>query len=271
MTARFGTMTAYECPGAARTARGVDDPEEVDVPNGTCSVEGCDKPIRNRTWCSTHYSRWRRHGDPLIRRGVAHHADPRVRFMEQVQVDASGCWLWTGRIDEYGYGKLHIDGRSSAVSAHRVAYEWFVGPIPEGLVIDHVRDNGCRNRNCVNWVAHLEPVTLQENLRRGRRTEPTCRSGHLYDAENTYIQPLTGRRVCKKCRRTWARNRRLRTMGRTEEVAVLKPDTLAAVRLRAVIAKALMESAPEGFSSLPHTVASQVAAVVEALPEWSVA
>lgn len=75
------------------------------------------------------------------------------------RVDRSGglfaCWPWTGPTVR-GYGRLH--GRRAT---HRVAYELLVGPIAEGLTLDHL----CRNKLCAN-PAHLEPVTLAENIRR---------------------------------------------------------------------------------------------------------
>lgn len=95
-------------------------------------------------------------------------------------VTESGCWDWTGNIQgAAGYGRIHVGHRTSTY-AHRLSYEAFVGPIPEGLVIDHL----CRNRRCVN-PAHLEPVTNGENVRRGegcgaqyaKRTH--CARGHL--------------------------------------------------------------------------------------------
>jgi hypothetical protein len=81
-----------------------------------------------------------------------------------------------------------------------VAYELFVGPIPEGLELDHL----CRNPSCVN-PAHLEAVTHRENVRRGdlhlvfgSRTH--CTMGHEFTDENTYPRP-TGGRGCRECRR----------------------------------------------------------------------
>lgn len=71
----------------------------------------------------------------------------------------SDCWLWTGYVAAGGYGEFHLAGRTR--KAHRVAYELLVGPVPEGLDLDHL----CRVRRCVN-PEHLEPVTRQENLRR---------------------------------------------------------------------------------------------------------
>ncbi len=67
----------------------------------------------------------------------------------------SGCWFWLGALSR-GYGSL------KNARAHRVAYEMTIGPIPEGLVIDHL----CRVTSCVN-PDHLEAVTQAENVRRG--------------------------------------------------------------------------------------------------------
>lgn len=120
------------------------------------------------------------------------------------------CWLWVGNINsQTGYGRLGMDGKNHV--AHRVAYELAKGPIPEGLVIDHL----CRVRHCVN-PDHLEPVTIRENTLRGigipavKARADRCHRGHLYDAENTIIQ--RGNRLCRTCRDArdlaWALKRR---------------------------------------------------------------
>ena len=83
-----------------------------------------------------------------------------IRLMEGIELSGDGCWLWTKSIDYGGYGR--IGQRGVNARAHRVSYEHFVGPIPDGLSLDHL----CRNRRCVN-PDHLEPVTGSENTRRG--------------------------------------------------------------------------------------------------------
>ena len=136
-------------------------------------------------------------------------------------VDKTGdCWTWNGRRMSSGYGLWTVRPRLSKatnVGAHRVAYLLLVGPIPDGLVLDHL----CRNRSCVN-PSHLEPVTIKENVRRGRSeyAERThCPKGHPYDAANTYLYPnpqWRQHRACRQCVREYQRAYYARKRARTD-------------------------------------------------------
>lgn len=124
------------------------------------------------------------------------------RFFAKVDKDGpGGCWLWTGTLSPKGYASFQHDTRNQFV--HRTAYETWVGPIPEGLEIDHL----CSVRNCVN-PAHLEAVTHAENMARASARKTHCVHGHEYTPENT-CHPLgnPGHRVCRTCRNAEARAR----------------------------------------------------------------
>lgn len=132
----------------------------------TCSIPDCDKRHEARGWCATHYQRWRAHGDPSII--LQARGDDEARFWAKVNKTPGGCWLWTGPAHG-GYGRFKANGMTRP--AHVWAYEHFVGSIPDGLEIDHVKANGCANRHCVNYEDHLEPVTPRENVLRSRNTK----------------------------------------------------------------------------------------------------
>lgn len=172
------------------------------MPETTCSIDGCDKIAHTRTWCRTHYSRWQRHGDLDYRRPGPISLEARLARLTN-QTDS--CWLWLGRPNNRGYGMIMLGGRGPErknVLAHRLSYEIRVGPIPDGLVIDHL----CRVRLCVN-PAHLRAVTQRENLLApGSETKSAinarkthCPQGHAYTPTNIYWHD--GSRSCRAC---WA-------------------------------------------------------------------
>lgn len=117
----------------------------------------------------------------------------------------SGCWLWTGKRNPYGYGI--VAKKYSEKQAHRVVYEMLRDPIPVHLQADHL----CRVRACVNPF-HIEIVSQQVNLARGhgvaaRNARKThCPYGHSYTPENVYRRPGSpNSRECRVCHD--ARNR----------------------------------------------------------------
>lgn len=121
-------------------------------------------------------------------------------WMKVLKTDS--CWLWQASLTR-GYGRFTFcdpDRERKSAAVHRYAYEQLVGPIPEGLVLDHL----CRVTNCVN-PDHLEPVTDFENRARGLKSplKTTCNNGHEYTPENTYWYKRE--RSCRTCRRIWGR------------------------------------------------------------------
>lgn len=173
----------------------------------TCKVDGCEGRHFARGWCGKHWKRWQKWGDPL------HPGDGRTlpavdRFLAKVdQAGDDGCWLWVAGGDGDGYGTFKNGGRTS--KAHRFSYQIFVGPIPDGLDLDHL----CRNRACVN-PAHLEPVSRRENVLRGiappsrNATKTHCPQGHPYDEANTWHARSRRERVCRTCKADRHRRRR---------------------------------------------------------------
>jgi len=135
------------------------------------------------------------------------------RFWDRVDIQGPDeCWPWIGQVNDAGYGLFWVD--QFPHRAHRLSYELFNGPIPDGLVIDHVLKRGCTQKRCVN-PSHLEAVTTQENIRRAPESASTlnaakthCVNGHEFTPDNIYTAPSGGRR-CRICRVEKKRNRRL--------------------------------------------------------------
>jgi hypothetical protein len=138
-----------------------------------------------------------------------------ARLVAKLQIPSDhGCWLYTGKsLVAGGYGFIGTGGAGgSQILVHRAAYELFVGPIPEGMVIDHECHNvavrngeceggvECQHRKCCNpW--HLSAKSQAHNLNGGLHdytTGETCRNGHP-NAEFRHRSPK-GQTYCRKCR-----------------------------------------------------------------------
>jgi hypothetical protein len=131
--------------------------------------------------------------------------DHRAYIAARITIDDRGCWVWQRARQRNGYGKARLSERDWL--AHRLSYEAHIGPIPDGMQIDHL----CRNRACVK-PAHLEPVTVRQNLLRGQgvtareAAQTHCIHGHPFTGPNLYLDPR-GRRQCRQCRRAAGRRR----------------------------------------------------------------
>jgi hypothetical protein len=129
------------------------------------------------------------------------------KFLASFEKLPSGCWKWIGAKSSGShrpYGALAF--MYDNLRAHRWSYEHFKGPIPKGLVIDHL----CRNTLCVN-PDHLEPVTTKENVLRGKSfsainaVKTHCIHGHLLEGDNVKITPR--QRTCQICKReSWRKS-----------------------------------------------------------------
>lgn len=131
---------------------------------------------------------------PTVQRG----ASIEDRFWAKVDIPKDnplGCWLWTAALNPgAGYGIFQL-APGKREYAHRLAYEWSIGPIDPVLELDHL----CRERRCVNPL-HLQAVTQHENQRRRPDRRVThCPQGHPYSGDNLY--EWKGHRHCRACQR----------------------------------------------------------------------
>lgn len=147
------------------------------------------------------------------------------RILRRISITDSGCWEWQGVRNRDGYGVIEIrqpgtgrrGGGRAQRAAHRISYETFAGPIPEGLTIDHL----CRNRACVN-PEHLEPVTQRVNTLRGEglpaqlARQTHCKRGHALSGANLLWQSAKGRRY-RKCRECLRLRNKARGTGLTAD------------------------------------------------------
>lgn len=132
--------------------------QEID---GLCHC-GCGEKTKVAPRTSSRYGWIKGHPLPYLR-GHAAWKDRGPRWVE----DPNGCWIWQRSLNNQGYpiGTFARFGKKTAL-AHRVMYEQQVGPIPQGLELDHT----CRVPACVN-PSHLEPVTQRENIHRQSKTK----------------------------------------------------------------------------------------------------
>lgn len=134
------------------------------------------------------------------------------RFWSKVQMGPS-CWVWEGARNRGGYGTFRRG--SVVIKAHRAAWEFCYGPIPEGLCVLHK----CDNPPCVR-PDHLFLGTVADNAqdrvakgRDGHRAKTHCPRGHPLSGENLYVCPR-GKRQCRICKSEASRRFAMRRLLR---------------------------------------------------------
>jgi hypothetical protein len=188
------------------------------VAKGNCTFPGCTDPLYCKGWCIKHYARWRKWGDPAIKRKPRDYLAALFARVDRTE----GCWLWTRSVDTEGYGQISVEGRPTLV--HRLAYQLLVGPIPPGHGLDHDCHNAdaschggpaCLHRRCVR-PNHLTPRLIGPNVLGSQHSTAAkhaakthCPHGHPYDKANTVINSK-GSRECRICRRRPRTRRRSR-------------------------------------------------------------
>lgn len=151
----------------------------------SCSIEGCEKPrYYAKDWCTMHFRRWQRNGDPLARQ--VYRGDP-VGSLAAHSKKVGDCLVWTGAPSKDGYGIMKVAGRTTQV--HLVSWELAHGPVPEGMQVDHT----CHTRACFK-VEHLRLATHSEN--QWNRSGSMSATGHrnVYNARGGgyYVQIRRG-------------------------------------------------------------------------------
>lgn len=160
--------------------------------NPVCSIDGCDRPAGTRGWCSRHYDRWKRHGDPL---GGAPGRGHARAFMESAfSYEGNDCLIWPYCKVHNGYGCINISGRKYIVS--RLVCAEVNGPPPTpGHEAAHSCGNGhlgCVNPRHLRWASRAE--NMQEMVDQGRscRGERHARS-KLSKADVISIKAMLGK------------------------------------------------------------------------------
>lgn len=179
-----------------------------------CKIEDCGLYVKGHGWCSKHYTRWRKSGDPLVCENPAS-LTWQERFWRKVDKyggypnfedplmllsgEDGECWLWTGHLNNAGYGKFNSLSMGNWL-APRLSLH-MLGRLQDGHTVDHL----CRRPQCVN-PDHLESVPMLTNIRRSsaisqrHRARTHCGRGHEFTEDNT-LQRSDGGRRCRTCQR----------------------------------------------------------------------
>lgn len=119
-----------------------------------------------------------------------------ARILERCVPDGD-CLIWQGATNSRGYGCVSGGRKGNTLLAHRVVFTEEVGPIEDGMTVDHM----CTNKLCMN-VFHMQLVTASENSKLKNERQTHCKNGHALSGENLRLnKKKTGyvHRVCRTC------------------------------------------------------------------------
>lgn len=138
----------------------------------TCIVPDCAKAKKGSgKYCSMHLSRLARTGSLELAASYPGKPVPLSESFWSKTQKSAGCWFWTGATNDMGYGQIRRGKK--IIYTHRLSFEMHVGPIPDGMVIDHI----CRHPSCVN-PEHLRAATQKQNMENLSNTSLRSSSGH---------------------------------------------------------------------------------------------
>lgn len=178
-------------------------------PKKKCGFPGCERPFNGKGLCIAH-GKQKLQGKPLaaLKKRRPNGSEPVIEH-EEIPCENGNlkgpCHVFLGAKSS-GYGVVGSKDGKRNVFVHRYVWEKANGPIPLGMVIDHM----CMNRSCCN-VDHLRVVTHKVNTTENlsapsnwmiQKAKTHCKRGHEFTEENTYRMPKGGR-----CCNTWRRER----------------------------------------------------------------
>lgn len=135
-----------------------------------CKIDGCDKAVAARGWCSRHYHKWKNHGSPYAGRSTEDGAGIKL-LGSLVGRDGEECVDWPYSRTSRGYGQAWVNG--TCLSAHRLMCEMAHGapPFPNAMVAHSCDNPACVNPNHLRWATHAENMDDKMERERTARGE----------------------------------------------------------------------------------------------------